>query len=234
MRDFDFTFKQFGVHHDKSSLRVGTDAVLLGAWADISDSHNILEIGTGCGVIALALAQRSEASIIAIEIDQSSSFQAQENFHISPWKERLKSIHCSLQEYQNEFSFDLIVSNPPFFDNAFKAPDEKRNNARHTDTLSFEELVHSASNLLTSNGRFCVILPYDQHINFETICLSKGLYLSNILKIRPKSGKEFNRVLMSFEKKNTVPSSATLIIRNEDNSYTSDYKELTKDFYLKF
>ncbi len=235
MRNFDFTFKQFGVHHDKSALKVGTDAVLLGAWADCSNTARLLDIGSGCGVIALAIAQRTKARIEAIEIDHKSWEQSKENFEISTWANRLHSYHTSLQNFKPDYLFDHIVSNPPYFENAYKAPDNKRNNARHTDELSFQELLTGVNRLLDKNGKFSVILPLDAKCTFVQLAKEQSLFLHREMIIHPKKYHAPNRIMMEFRRVHTaVAISQKIHIRNHNNTFADIYKELTRDYYLKF
>ena len=148
-----FIFKQFKIQQDNTAMKVGTDGVLLGAWADSENATNILDIGTGTGLIALMLAQRNlKANITAIEIDEQASLQASENFNNSPWEIRLSIKNLKLQDFVVEEKFDLIVSNPPFFNNTFQANSSERNIARQTETLSFNELLKNTASLLSENG----------------------------------------------------------------------------------
>ena len=160
-----FQFKKFTIRHDKCAMKVGTDAVLLGAWADITACKNILDIGTGTGIIALMLAQRCFANIDAIDIDTDAYSQAKENVAASPFAERINVIHASCSEYTGSCArekYDLIVSNPPYFINSLKCPDNKRSVARHTDSLSLFELIDDSCSLLSLSGRIALVLPYEQ------------------------------------------------------------------------
>ena len=160
MRGKGFTFKQFHIDHSRCAMKVGTDGVLLGAWARVDGTRRILDIGTGTGVIALQMAQRnSEAQIFAVEIDETASCRARANFDMSPWAERLEVECCAAQEFNHTEKFDLIISNPPYFVDSLLPPDAKRSTARHTHDLSFEALDEAVSRLLAENGRFAMILP---------------------------------------------------------------------------
>ncbi|MBI9034647.1 MAG: methyltransferase domain-containing protein [Bacteroidales bacterium] len=224
------------MNHNQSSMKVGTDAVVLGAYADTQNCKQILDIGTGSGIISLLLAQRSQALITGIDIDPNSIAQAKENAISSPWSKQLEFHNCALKEFgeRKTNSFDLIVSNPPFFDNAYKAPQEIRNNARHTDTLSHEELIRYSSKLMSDDGRLSIILPIEYQDILQQIGLTYGIFLNHILTIKPKPSKVANRVILEFEKKKSSLTTKELINRNEDNSYHPSYKKLTRDFYLKF
>ena len=232
-----FQFKQFYVAHDHSSMRVGTDAVLLGVAARVENAENILDVGTGCGVIALVMAQKSAARITAIDIDRQSAEEAEKNFAASPWGHRLKAVHTPLQAHLADLHacYDVIVSNPPFFQDSLKAPDEVRNRARHNDTLSYEELAGASYRLLTGKGALWIILPINESKKFEKIARDYGLFLKYELLIHPKPGREPNRRIMEFVTI-AVEHSETekLIIREENHEFTREYKEFTSDFYLHF
>ena len=239
-----FRFKQFNVEDDQSSMRVGTDAILLGAWADLSSAINILDAGTGCGVIALMLAQRSTANITAIDIHKDSVDQAILNFKSSPWKDRLKAIHISCQEFgrTSEENFDLVISNPPFFIKSLKSPDPLKNMARHDDLLSSDELLEAVFNLFNKHRPSAVshkshslimVIPFSQKFDFETKAHLFGLYLRKQLVILPKPGKPANRILLELSDQRPLTNDqAYLTLRNTDNSFSDDYRELTKEYYL--
>jgi len=227
-----FRFKQFSVDDSKCAMKVGTDAVILGAWVNLDNADTILDIGTGCGVIALMIAQRSKAIITAIDIDESASIQSNENFLASPWNERLVTVHGAVQELNTENHFDLIVCNPPFFKNALKAPDRQRNIARHNDELSFESLLVSVDRLLNNCGTFAFILPNDEAQQVITIAAAHQLYPNRCCNIISRDGKSPNRLLIQLCRKESVIERETLKIRDQNNQYTFQYKELTKDFYL--
>ena len=232
-----FYFKQFKVEDGRSTMKVGTDAVLLGAFADVGEAEQILEIGTGCGVISLILAQRSNAQIDAIDIDEESVKQARENAGNSPWNDRINIIHSSLQDFvkHSERKYDLLVSNPPFFSNALKSPNEKRNISRHNDLLSYEELIIGSSGLMSAGGSLWVVLPAKESVAFIDIAVKSGLFLHFKVKVISKAKKECHRVLIQF--KNTPSEKVkekSLAIKNADNSYSMEYIELTKEFYIDF
>lgn len=233
-----FAFKQFNVNQDKCAMKVGTDAVLLGAWVQPKEEKFILDIGTGTGVIALMIAQKTTATIIGIDMDLSATQQAQENVDGSKFKNQIKIINNSLQDYikSTDLKFQMIVSNPPFFEQSFKSHDEKRSNARHADVLPFEELLDGVTKLLDEAGKFCLILPTLEAEKFRKMAQKKGLYLSKLLRIKSRADKETDkRHLMQFECKPSEFSENTLVIEeNERHSYTKDYREFTKDYYLNF
>lgn len=232
-----FTFKQFVVRDDKSSMKVGTDAVILGSWVNTNLAKTILDIGTGSGIIALMMAQRSSAAIDAIDIDPASAEQAKQNFEASEWNVRLSIFHCSLQEYKKkqEKKYDLIITNPPYFNDSLHSPDKNRNIARHNNKLSFEELIICVNDLLSQDGRFALILPVIENTKFREKAFVYGLFPLQELFVYPKKGKEVNRICTEFSfKRSLTVEKNSLTIRNDDNTFTPDYIDLTKEFYLAF
>lgn len=231
----DFHFKQFVVKQDRCAMKVGTDGVLLGAWAQTGEAKKILDIGTGTGLIALMLAQKSMAQIDAIEIDRNACEQAKENFANSQWASRLQVFHKPLQQYAflPIGKYDIIISNPPFFSDAYKAPSEARNVARHTDhTLSFDDLIDGVKKLLQPEGKFFVILPSKEGIGFIELAAKNSLYMQKLTRVKTKIDKQEKRLLieMGFEK--VLVSENDFVIQEEDLNFTREYIELTKDFYL--
>mgnify|MGYP002781162827 CR=1 FL=1 len=233
-----FEFKKFKIKQDKCAMRVSTDAVLLGAWVSPSGSKKILDIGTGTGIIALMLAQKSDAQILAIDIDKDSTEQASLNVSQSIYHDKITVKHTSFQELvasTNE-KFNLIVTNPPYFIASLKNNDDTRTIARHTDTLSFDDLLSGVKKLLDDKGKFCLILPTKEAAIFREKATAKGLYLSKLLRIRTHMEKDSEkRHIMQFEFKESEFSESTLVIGEDKNrSYTQAYKDLTKDYYLHF
>jgi len=218
-----------------SAMKLSTDAVLLGIFAGISHPGIILDIGTGSGILALMLAQRSDAKIVGIDIDKGSVKDAKRNFEESPWKSRLSVIHESLQGFARtcDQKFDHIVSNPPFFVNSKRSPYNSRNVSKHDEQLSFHDLILTIKSLLEPKGACSFIIPASEEINFQKIATNQDLYLTRKKLIYPKKGKIANRVLLEY---NQIRANQTkksfLIIRNEDNSFTLDYIDYTKAFYL--
>ncbi|MBA3680453.1 MAG: methyltransferase [Bacteroidetes bacterium] len=219
-------------------MKVGTDAVLLGAWVFPNGSKTILDIGTGTGVISLMLAQKSEAKITAIDIDKESTEQAKVNVAESIYNNKVEVKNISIQHLAKESDqkFDMIVTNPPYFIDSFKGVEITRAIARHADALPFEELIDSVKKLLDTKGKFCLILPKNEAAIFRKLAEAQGLYLSKLLRIRTKPEKESEkRHLMQFEFKETEFSESTLVLEeNESRNYTQAYKEFTKDYYLNF
>lgn len=231
-----FEFKQFRVEQRKSAMKVGTDGVLLGAWTPVKDALRILDIGTGTGLIALMLAQRSDARIDAVEIDQQSAEEAEFNFNQSAWNERLCLINADFHKFafSVDNTYDLIVSNPPFFVNSLKSSNSASSMARHNDMLSFNQLVLGARKLLNSSGRLCVILPFSSFGEFKECARMAGFYLHHLLKVIPKEGKAPKRILMEFSLTAVYPVEDTLTILNSFSGYSEDYKILTTTFYPAF
>jgi tRNA1Val (adenine37-N6)-methyltransferase len=231
-----FSFKQFTIYQDQCAFKVGTDGVLLGAAADISEANHILDIGTGTGLIALMLAQRCEAEIVAIEPDHDSFVQACSNISQSKWKDRIKVVNSSLQDFDpGSLGFDLIVTNPPFFSDSLKNPDKGKAAGRHNDSLKNEDLLKGANRLLATVGRLQVIMPYVEGLVFIAEAQEHGLYCNNILKIKPLPTSEIRRLILTFSKKKQKVSEKFLTIEHgQRHDFTEEYKNLTKDFYLKF
>lgn len=231
-----FKFKQFTVNQEKSAMKVGTDAVLLGAWTNIENyPDSILDIGSGTGVIALQLAQRSNANTIdAIEIEANAYEESVTNFENSDWSDRLFCYHCSLTEFMEEIDdkYDLIVSNPPFYTDNYKSKNEARTNARFTSSLSFEELLSSVSKLLTNNGIFSVIIPYKEEKQFIEIANSNKLFLNKLTHVKGNINSEIKRSLLQFSFSEKSIDISELIIEIERHLYTTEYKNLVQDFYL--
>ncbi len=213
-------------------MKVGTDGVLLGAWCPLDHPARILDVGTGSGLVALMLAQRCpEAQIEAIDIDSAAVEQAQENFNQSVFRGQLTAVASSLQAW-NGGPYDLIVSNPPYFQNSLKNPDEGRKTDRHTDTLSFDELIAHSVRLLTSNGRMALILPAETEKEVLSIATSQGLHLTHITHVFSKATKPARRVLLCFAKNDCLLTKDTLVLENDKGDRSEAYRQLTKDFYL--
>nr|WP_319510741.1 methyltransferase [uncultured Draconibacterium sp.] len=231
-----FQFKQFRINQERSAMKVGIDGILLGAWADVRDCKSILDIGTGTGLIALMLAQRSQAQITAIEIEKNAAKEAIENAAASPWKNRVEVTNVSIQKFAGETSsqFDLIVSNPPFFQNSLKAGTQSRSLARHTDSLPYEILLKITSDLLTEEGRSAFIFPEAALKEIENLTQQNQLYVKRILMVAPNEKKAANRVLVEMSKKEFSTETGRLLIYNNDGSWSDTFKMLTRDYYLNF
>ena len=227
-----FRFQQFEVFHDRCGMKVGTDGVLLGAWVQPHDARRILDVGTGSGLIALILAQHSTAEIIGIEFDATAVEQAAENVLKSPWPERVHMVNEDFRNYTDNL-FDLIVSNPPFFQNALKAPAPLRNQARHDVTLSYAEMVSKSERLLTPEGRLAVILPITAQQEFEDLCWSSKLFLKRCCTVATLEGLPPKRVLLEFSRQRYETERTTLVVGMKGNARSVAYSALTSDLYLK-
>jgi tRNA1Val (adenine37-N6)-methyltransferase len=235
-----FQFKEFTIHQDKTAMKVGTDGVLLGAWSSVTDfPDSILDIGAGTGVVSLMLAQRSDAlNIDAVELDENAYEQTVENFERSSWSDRLYCYHATFQEFASEIAadeetYDLIVSNPPFYTAGFETENSARNKARSTSFLSFEELVEGVVNIISKNGKFVVILPFLEERNFISLAAKNNLFLNRVCRVQGNSLSEIKRTLLEFSLTKTNIKEEHLIIELSRHQYTEAYVNLTKDFYLK-
>jgi len=231
-----FEFKQFRIVQHKAAMKVGTDGVLLGAWASVADARRILDVGTGTGLIALMLAQRSDALIDAVEIDELACEEAKFNFEQSPWSDRLAIFHSDFHLFSglSTESYDLIVSNPPFFINSLKSSNEALAVARHNDLLSFSQIILGARQLLSRTGRLCIIIPFTSSVEFRECARLSGFYLRHQTNIIPKPDRTPKRVLLEFSLEADYPVNSELTIMDEKGSFTEDYKKLTAPFYLAF
>ena len=228
----NFRFKQFTIWHDKCAMKVGTDGVLLGAWAPIGFRNQdsgikILDVGTGSGLIARMLMQRCpEAEVEGIDIDAAAVEQAREN--------GVRAFQARLQDWQG--SYDLIVSNPPYFQNSLKNPDKGREMARHTDTLSYEELVKHSAQLLREEGRLALILPAEAETEIREIASRYSLYCTRVTRVYSKESKPARRVMLSFSRDTGITeyryTEDILVLEDEKGGRSAAYSELTKDFYL--
>ena len=233
-----FQFKQFSVNQDQTAMKIGTDGVLLGAWTPIENNpKSVLDIGTGTGIIALMLAQRSEAEQIdALEIDESAYEQAVENFENSPWGDRLFCFHAGLDEFVDdpEDEYDLIVSNPPFFSEDYRSENEQRDLARFQEAMPFEELVEAADLLLSENGIFSVIIPFNEEDRFIELCAEFELFPIKVTRVKGASNTKIIRSLLAFKRYElAVLTADELVIEISRHEYTPEYISLTKDFYIK-
>jgi len=231
-----FVFKQFIVKQNKCAMKVGTDSVMLGAWANLPYMGNALDIGAGTGIIAIMVAQRSNTEVDAIEIERDAYSQAVENCGNCKWEERIKVHHSSFQNYVSGCvrKYDVIISNPPYFSNSLPASSEQRTKARHTNDLSFEELVDGIVLLMHKHGSFATILPLKEAEDLVEIAKARGLNLSRLTRIKTTPPKPEKRVMMEFTFSRDSFSENTIVIENDDRSFTPEYKELTREFYLGF
>ena len=232
-----FQFKQFTVAQDRCAMKIGTDGVLLGTWVSVKNKpFSILDIGAVTGIIALQLAQRSNAEMVdAIEIDANAYEQCVDNFENSPWGDRLFCYHASLEEFVEEMDekYDLIISNPPFYSEDYKTSNESRDIARFNDALPFDELIESASQLLSDEGIFAVIIPRKEEENFIKMASQVNLFPNRICRVRGTETSEEKRSMLEFSFENISPKIENLTIETSRHNYTEEYKNLVQDFYLK-
>ena len=237
MSNKPFQFKQFTIQQDKTAMKVGTDGVLLGAWVSLeSNPFSILDIGAGTGLIALMLAQKSNAELIdAVELNNEAYEQTVANFEESDWGDKLFCYHASLQEFAEEIddSYDLIVSNPPFYTSTYKNLEEDRAMARHTETLTYRDLLQGVSKLLSENGSCAFIIPYLEAANFIKIAAEFKLFPNRITNVKGTETSEIKRSLLQFSFEENEIEITMLVIEIERHNYTTAYKNLVKDFYLK-
>ncbi|BFP40515.1 methyltransferase [Flavobacteriaceae bacterium GF1] len=232
-----FKFKQFTIHQDRCAMKVGTDGVLLGAWTSLENHpKNILDVGAGTGLLALQMAQRSQAEAIdAIELNANAYEQCVENFEASVWADRLFCYHASFQEFVEEMdeSYDLILSNPPFYIENVSSGDPSRDNARQNETLPFRVLIEGVRSLLSDTGEFALILPKTEEKNVMDLAKEKGLFPNRILEVRGNPTAPIKRSLIQFSFSEKEVSRKELVIETERHKYTEAYGALTKAFYLK-
>jgi tRNA1Val (adenine37-N6)-methyltransferase len=214
-----FNFKQFTINQEKAAFRVGTDGVLLGAYADVRSAGRILDVGTGTGLIALMLAQRCDAEIVAIEPDHDSFLQSCENINSSRWNDR----------------FDLIVTNPPYFSDSIRNPDTRKAIARHNDTLTSGDILMHSSRFLSQQGKLQLIMPFIEGNIFIAEAADYGFFCHDLLRIKPLPTSEIRRLIMSFGRERKKPSEKFLTIEHgKRHEFTEEYKKLTGEFYLHF
>lgn len=230
-----FNFKYFTIQQSNTAMKVGTDGVLLGAWASTTEDR-ILDIGTGTGLIAIMLAQRTKTALIeAVEVEEEAYHQAKDNIENCNWSNRIKAHHCSIQNFDTTSKYNLIISNPPFFVASTKAPNKERNTARHTDNLSFDDLIKTVIQLLKPDGIFSLILPTVEAEKFIQLAVHQKLYLNKKCIVKPNPTKPSKRTLMEFSFLQKETMETELIIETETrHQYTKEYISLTKDFYLNF
>ncbi len=236
LRRNGFTFKQFFVAHDRCAMKVGTDGVLLGAWAPVDNAGCILDIGTGSGLIALMLAQRASPAcrIDAVELDAEAAAQARENAGASPWADRISVLASDVHQVARDAAarYALIVSNPPYFEPAVACRDAARTQARYTGTLSHDALLACAAALLDEGGRFCVVLPYEIGERFIATAQAGGWYPAQQVVIRDRPGKPLHRMLLSLARSPVALQQDELALRDENGSYSAAFRQMITDFYL--
>ena len=230
-----FNFKQFTINQEKAAFRVGTDGVLLGAYAHVRSAGRILDVGTGTGLIALMLAQRCDAEIVAIEPDHDSFLQSCENINSSRWSDRITVFESTMQDFNDIRKFDLIVTNPPYFSDSIRNPDTRKAIARHNDTLTSDDILIHSSRLLTQQGQLQLIMPFSEGNIFIAEAVDYGFYCHDLLKIKPLPTSEIRRLIMAFGRERNRPAEKFLTIEHgKRHEFTEEYKKLTGEFYLHF
>lgn len=231
-----FRFKHFSLEDKGATMKTGTDAVLLGAWAAIDSAGSILDIGTGSGIISLMMAQRSEALIDAVEIDKKSAEIAALNAANSPWAGRINVIHSSFQQFAagTGKKYEIVISNPPYFHHSLKAPDASRCRARHDDELPVADLMWGIKKLLSSRGKASLVFPANDLQLWLDEALFVKLHCSRMTRVISRSGKQPYRVLATFAHEQAELSENILTIHHTDGTFTDEYRQLTADFYLAF
>lgn len=231
-----FTFKQFTINQDRCAMKVCTDACILGASTEVENVNRILDIGTGTGLLSLMLAQRSNAQIGAVEVDEDAYQQAVMNVQASKFAERIEVHHQRIQDFTSTENYDLIISNPPFYQQSLKSSDAKANKALHAVELSFDDLIDSVLRLLSVDGKFVVLLPPFEIEKLIQIAQKKGLYLSKKMSIRHDESKPIFRVIAAFltQKVHDLEEETLIIHNNDGKTYSNEFRDLLKDYYLIF
>ncbi len=232
-----FTFKQFTIKQDICTMKVNTDGVLLGAWAEVEDCKKILDIGSGTGVIALMVAQRTkDVEIIGIDIDTNSCIEASENVENSIFKKKVEITNISIQDFANstDEKFDLIVSNPPFFTGGTFSANENKANVRHTIKLPHGDLLNAVNTLLSPTGKFSLILPFIEGLRFIELAERSNLHLTRYTEVHHNLDKPVERILITLSKTPVKIKKSSLYIKQDESAYTADFISLTKDFYQQF
>ena len=234
MSNSSFTFRKFSISQDRCAMKVGTDGVLLGAWAH--GGRRILDIGAGTGLISLMLAQRCpNASLTAVEIDSEAASQARENVAASPFADRVGVVATDIQSFATDERFDAIVSNPPFFTDSLRNPDSQRATARHADTLTYRDLFSAVSRLIADDGEFSAVIPFDRLTQFTAEAYLAGLTQSRRCAIRTTPRKNPKRYLVAFRpatNAHTAENSEECLM-NADGTRSAWYIQLTENFYIK-
>jgi tRNA1Val (adenine37-N6)-methyltransferase len=233
-----FQFKQFKINQENSSLKVCTDSCLFGAWMakkienKIIQPEKILDIGSGTGLLSLMLAQKSKAQIDAVEINENSFLQTKENFNESQWSNKLQVFHCDIRNWSSNGKYDLIISNPPFFENDLKSADQNKNLAKHHDGLTFPELLISISKYCNEGGHFAILLPFHRIEFFKKLAKEENFYCQDELLVKQTPAHPFFRGMLLFGTQKENFSSTEITIKNKEDNYTERFNDLLKDYYL--
>ncbi|WP_206194028.1 tRNA(1)(Val) (adenine(37)-N(6))-methyltransferase TrmN [Serratia microhaemolytica] len=238
LRRGGFTFKQFFIAHDRCAMKVGTDGVILGAWVNIERTQRVLDIGCGSGLIALMIAQRTATDVFidAVELDEAAAIQARDNVRASPWPEKVTVHHQDIHHFvaPNDDSYDLIVSNPPYFEPAVACRDSARADARYTQKLTHRGLLDCAQRLISDDGRFCLILPYRVGENFQQQARQQGWYSAHRLTISDRDDTANHRMILTLTRQKQPEQQAHLVIKNTEGGYSAQFCQLIGDFYLHY
>ncbi len=232
-----FQFKHFCITQNKAAMKVGTDGVLLGSWVNVQNEKKILDVGTGTGLIALMMAQRTPAQIIGIEIEKNAAEEALHNCTISAWNNRLSVQNISFQEFAETSNdrFDLIISNPPFFINDKKSQNNNMAIAKHNDLLPLPDLISGSKKLLADEGKIAFILSVKAAKTMIELVYSAGLFVTRLTEVFPTPQKEANRCLIEISKaKHDMQKNTLTVFENSGGDFSKPYRELTKEFYLNF
>jgi tRNA1Val (adenine37-N6)-methyltransferase len=233
-----FQFKKFIVQQDKCSMKVCTDSCLFGAWIALIierkdiNPKSILDIGAGTGLLSLMLAQKNNARIDAVEIDTNAFEQATQNINVSPWHERIKVFNNDIKKWNATLKYDLIITNPPFYENDLISEDERKNISKHGAALSLEELIAITKNLLNNDGSFAVLLPWQRTNLFENLALKHFLFVKEKIEVKQRPSHNYFRTILILQKQKTVILNKELTIKNNDKEYSNEFKDLLKDYYL--
>jgi tRNA1Val (adenine37-N6)-methyltransferase len=231
-----FQFKQFTIHQDKCAMKVCTDACLFGALvADELQHHtifDILDIGTGTGLLSLMIAQKNNAVIDAVEIDKQAYEQAEENIQQSNYKESITAFHCSINNFFPDHQYDFIISNPPFFEDDLLSDNKKKNAAKHNTTLTLKEVLNNIERLLNADGLFAILLPYHRSIYFEEESLKLNFHLTKKVLVKQTPKHDYFRIILIFSRLKSAAVTNEITIKNEAGNYSGEFIELLQDYYL--
>ncbi|KZN58942.1 tRNA1(Val) (adenine(37)-N6)-methyltransferase [Pseudoalteromonas luteoviolacea] len=228
-----FAFKQFKIDQNRAAMKVSTDGIMFGAWISLANTQNLLDIGTGTGLLSLMAKQRvPELHVHAIEIDEQAALDAKDNFSASPWPE-IELVQLAVQQFESTQQFDLVISNPPYFQSSLKGENARRNVARHTDSLSFEELISAFLRVAKPSARLAIILPYEEGKIFISLAEQKNLYLARVCEVKTTPNKDVSRLMFELSSEPSETYTEALCIYDQQGRYTEEYTALCKAFYLK-
>ena len=233
-----FQFKQFTVYHDKSAMKVTTDACFFGAWCAEEIAHlsiektRLLDIGAGTGLLSLMIAQKNRLNIDAVEIDKSAAMQAKENIAASPWFQQIKVHNENILQFDMNRNYDLIVSNPPFYENELSSARQAKKIAHHSEELKMAEVFDIVNQGLTENGIFFLLLPFKREAELETMTAKNNLHINKKLLLQPSIKHKPTRIMIMGSRKKGKASIQTIPIRDEKDEYTPGFKKMLKDYYL--